>query len=524
MSKRFDRIVHDALAQGLLDEARARPAAGERHWALMVFTAFAAWLSAIPLFGVVLLGSFTILGNWTGAFVGIPLLVVSVVVLRTAQAGLFMEQLAVPGLIVGAGLLAFQIGEAERSFQLALGAMVPVACAVAVLVRQAWVRVLTGAAIAASGAFSLTAFSGQGGMPWMVAAAAWLGLYVLQWAVGLAGRRAALAAGLEAVATGMAAVTLGGMAWSSGTTFIIGGMFGNGRPDGVVEAAYGHGPVLLSPVLALAAGAWLARRWPALRTWWFPLLVLPCAVLAWFSPLLGAVLLILSVCAGSGRHGLASFAGVVAAWMIGGLYYATAWPLAVKALALLGVGVTAACIGRYAIVAPLPLAQPQPQAAPVSSGRRARLGILLCGALVLALVNVAIWQKEALIQSGTTVYVELAPVDPRSLMQGDYMRLAFALPAGRPGQIDVRAQVVARTDAHGIAKLLRFYDGGVLGQGEFLIEVSAKQGRWVLATDAWYFKEGEAERWSRARYGELRVDRAGNAVLTGLRGPQLEPL
>ncbi|WP_319022245.1 GDYXXLXY domain-containing protein, partial [Proteus mirabilis] len=126
--------------------------------------------------------------------------------------------------------------------------------------------------------------------------------------------------------------------------------------------------------------------------------------------------------------------------MIGGLYYASVLPLAAKALVLLGAGVAAACIARYAIAAPVPLArpqpqpQPQPQAAAVPAGRRARAGILLCGALVLAFVNAAIWQKEALIGTGTTVYVELAPVDPRSLMQGDYMRLAFALPAGRPGQ------------------------------------------------------------------------------------------
>lgn len=526
MSKQFDRIVQDALAQGLLDKAPAGPSDGERHWALLAFTAFAAWLSAIPLFGVVLLGSFTILGDWTGTFVGIPLLVVSVIVLRTARAGLFMEQLAVPALIVGAGLLAFQIGEAEHSFALALGAMVPVACAVAVLVRQPWVRVLMGAAIAVSGALGLSMFSRQGILSWTAVAVAWLGLYGVQWALRLDGRRAAIAAGLEAVATGMAAATLGGMIWWSGRTFIIGGMFGDAGMERFMDRAYGGLPGVLSPVLACAAAAWLAGRWPALRAWWFVLLALPCAVLAWFTPLLGIVLLALSVCAGSGRHGLASLAGVAAAWMIGGLYYASVLPLAAKALVLLGAGVAAACIARYAIAAPLPLAwpQPQPQVAPAPAGWRARAGILVCGALVLAFVNAAIWQKEALIRVGTTVYVELAPVDPRSLMQGDYMRLDFALPSGRPGQGDAQAKVVARTDARGIATLLRFHDGGALGQGEFLIQVSAKEGRWMLATDAWYFEEGEAARWSGARYGEFRIGRDGNAVLTGLRGPQLEAL
>ena len=40
-------------------------------------------------------------------------------------------------------------------------------------------------------------------------------------------------------------------------------------------------------------------------------------------------------------------------------------------------------------------------------------------------VNVSIWQKEQLLNHGKIVLLPLAPVDPRSLMQGDYMRLRF---------------------------------------------------------------------------------------------------
>ena len=47
---------------------------------------------------------------------------------------------------------------------------------------------------------------------------------------------------------------------------------------------------------------------------------------------------------------------------------------------------------------------------------------------MLPVANVGIWQKEQLIAHGQPVFVELAPVDPRSLMQGDYMRLEFRVP------------------------------------------------------------------------------------------------
>ena len=53
--------------------------------------------------------------------------------------------------------------------------------------------------------------------------------------------------------------------------------------------------------------------------------------------------------------------------------------------------------------------------------------ILLCAPLILAVVNLAIWQNERLIKQGETLLLELAPVDPRSLMQGDYMALRFAM-------------------------------------------------------------------------------------------------
>ena len=47
-------------------------------------------------------------------------------------------------------------------------------------------------------------------------------------------------------------------------------------------------------------------------------------------------------------------------------------------------------------------------------------GVALAGLLlVLAAVNYSIYGKEEIVRSGETVYLELAPVDPRSLMQGD---------------------------------------------------------------------------------------------------------
>ena len=45
---------------------------------------------------------------------------------------------------------------------------------------------------------------------------------------------------------------------------------------------------------------------------------------------------------------------------------------------------------------------------------------------VIGALNWLVVQKERVLSSGRTVLLELAPRDPRSIMQGDYMVLAYA--------------------------------------------------------------------------------------------------
>ena len=57
---------------------------------------------------------------------------------------------------------------------------------------------------------------------------------------------------------------------------------------------------------------------------------------------------------------------------------------------------------------------------------RSAIALIAC-ACMLGLVNWSVAQKERLLERGRIVLLELAPVDPRSLMQGDYMALQFAI-------------------------------------------------------------------------------------------------
>jgi uncharacterized membrane-anchored protein len=444
--------------------------------------------------------------------------------LRRERISLFVEQLALPALLVGATLVFYQVNDSTGSVSIGLSVLVPIAAAVAVLVPQAWIRALMGTAIGVLTTTSLSSLRTgylsfpTSWLPWLGVVGPWVLLYTIQRRIVLTGKTAQLVARLEAVLAGMAVAALIGIAWSSGHTALmiralddIGIGLAPSAPDSVVTRALGA-------ALAAGGGCWLAWCWPPLRNWWHVGLVGLASLIAWFVPALGPVLAILSICLASGRYMLAALAGVCAVWLLISLYYTEEWTLASMALLLTGVGVTVGLIACFSIAGPERLAKPLSKRLSmlIRVDQRPRIRFLLCGILVLAVTNTAIWQKESLIQNGDLVYVELALSDPRSLIQGDYMRLNFALPWPKCdillgcGQFATPTAVVARVDGRRIAQLPRFYYGGPLALGEFLVELVLKSNGLTIVTDAWYFKEGEAKRWSRARYGEFRVTPDGN--------------
>jgi uncharacterized membrane-anchored protein len=172
-----------------------------------------------------------------------------------------------------------------------------------------------------------------------------------------------------------------------------------------------------------------------------------------------------------------------------------------------------------------------------------RSAIALVAALaILALVNYSIFTKEVLLENGKLVYLQLAPVDPRSLMQGDYMALRFkiandARPAmKRSDSPEVRGffgprdlattdgRIVAALDANSVANYRRLDDGQGLAANEIYLRYRVREGEIKFATNAYFFQERTAKRYESAQYGQFRVSPDGELLLTGLRGPDLQPL
>jgi uncharacterized membrane-anchored protein len=138
--------------------------------------------------------------------------------------------------------------------------------------------------------------------------------------------------------------------------------------------------------------------------------------------------------------------------------------------------------------------------------------------LVLVAVNVSIVAKESIKSQGELILLELAPVDPRSLMQGDYMALRFTLAEAIDPQVAGPAAVVI--DEKRVATLAPNPAAATL-----FVRYRVRNGQVWLGTNAYFFEEGSAARFEQARYGEFRVDRdTGEAVLTGLRDINQKPL
>ena len=152
--------------------------------------------------------------------------------------------------------------------------------------------------------------------------------------------------------------------------------------------------------------------------------------------------------------------------------------------------------------------------------------VALGALLVLGTVNLAIVGKEHIRRDGELVYLPLAPVDPRSLVQGDYMALRFSLArdierrdaddkrAERDGDVALAAVTL---DDRRVATL-----AGAGAAAPLKLRYRIRDGRVWLGTNAFFFEEGTAERFRAARYGEFRVDRqSGEAVLVGVRDERL---
>lgn len=143
--------------------------------------------------------------------------------------------------------------------------------------------------------------------------------------------------------------------------------------------------------------------------------------------------------------------------------------------------------------------------------------------LVFAAFNLAIYQKEQIKANGEIVFLQLAPVDPRSLMQGDYMRLRYVIETEQNYQSPKqRGDLVVIVDANKVGKFKRFYAGESLAAHEKLLRYHSEYGSLQIVPNSFMFQEGQAGFYQRAKYGVFKFDNQGNHILVGLADEKLQ--
>lgn len=159
-----------------------------------------------------------------------------------------------------------------------------------------------------------------------------------------------------------------------------------------------------------------------------------------------------------------------------------------------------------------------------------QLALLLSGLAILAGINATVWRYEHAMSSGEVVLLRLAPVDPRALMQGDYMRLNYEIARELTSRDAQTTQnkgsdtLVIRLDAHQVATLVADGKPDRLASDERLLQVHQSERQWQIGPDTYFFEEGTGEQYEAARYGEFRLQADGKTLLVGLRDEAYQPI
>ena len=293
----------------------------------------------------------------------------------------------------------------------------------------------------------------------------------------------------------------------------------------------------------------------------------------WFTWLAAALVFVLCLYWGNGNGVVYGLILVLLAyqcrdWVLGGtgaiamigflwmFYYQMELSLLQKAFLLLGTGlmllvVTVAC--RHCLKKgqgqdqQAQASAQEPDASPAPDSLAKARGLLpLMTALgvvsVLAVANWGIWTNETILRTGQRVVLVLAPVDPRSLMQGDYMSLNFELVdhlrkatqttqansnTGNPRKTQEGYAILALDDK-GVASLAgvsQTYPSMILADGKTVVMRYKTNGYRVrLPSHEYFFPEGMGSHFAKAKYGEFRVRQDGKALLSGLLDEKLDRL
>lgn|GEM_PF-925041 len=162
------------------------------------------------------------------------------------------------------------------------------------------------------------------------------------------------------------------------------------------------------------------------------------------------------------------------------------------------------------------------------AGRLPRFTLAGCLLVFFLFFSYSVQQKEWLLANGERVILALRPVDPRSLMQGDYMVLALDVenaiyqhlykqesPENEPAKY-IKGTAIVSPDENGVFRFVRLDDGTPLQDSQARLVYRGKKSGVRVGSGSFFFQEGYGKIFEKARFVELRAGKDGETLMTHL--------
>lgn len=150
--------------------------------------------------------------------------------------------------------------------------------------------------------------------------------------------------------------------------------------------------------------------------------------------------------------------------------------------------------------------------------------ILACFSCVFFLALII--RNELHLKNSDSIFIQLQPVDPRSLIQGDYMVLNYHLfwHDVSLNQIQNQATVIAYIQVDHDKRVTATTLTAKYPQKIQLKNLSNQIDQLYPASNSFLFAEGLAECYQRAEYAEFKINPQGKSILASLRDANLAAL
>lgn len=163
---------------------------------------------------------------------------------------------------------------------------------------------------------------------------------------------------------------------------------------------------------------------------------------------------------------------------------------------------------------------------------------LILAVLCITLFSAAIVTKQLKLSAKQSIYIELQPVDPRSILQGDYMALRYDLywtassiqDAALSTFIEGQPSILAYVELDAENRVVRSaIDPQQLDQQRRIHPLKLKNvdnriSHLYPSTQGFFFAEDLEACYADAKYAAFKVDPTGNAILASLRDENLKTL